>query len=182
MTSRRKNSLTSLPKIEGTFLKEKTAFLLTIGFVENSDEMTKALSKFRGRGDQLQGRFDCLVNAGLDCHTVSEMIRLVPPVLNQSTDVLQKKLDYLLNHLDYPVESLIAFPTFLCYNLEKVKRRFSMYKWLKENGVVIARKNRKMVSSNVALSTLLACSDARFVKYVVSLHPEGLDVWEGLKS
>lgn len=182
LTSRRKASSTCLPKIEGTFLKEKTAFLLRIGFLENSDEMAKALSKFRGRGDQLQERFDCLVNAGLDCHTVSEMIRSVPPVLNQSTDVIQKKLNYLLNHLGYPVQSLVAFPTFLCYNLEKIKRRFSMYKWLKENGVVIATKNRKMVSSTVALSTLLACSDARFVKYVVSLHPEGPEVWERLMS
>ncbi|ONK81868.1 uncharacterized protein A4U43_C01F33690 [Asparagus officinalis] len=182
LTSRRKTSSTPLPKIEGTFLKEKTAFLLKLGFVENSDEMAKALSKFRGRGDQLQERFDCLVNAGLDCHTVSEMVRLVPPVLNQSTDVVQKKLDYLLNDLGYTLESLVAFPTFLCYNLEKIKLRFAMYKWLKENGVVIATKNRKMVSSTVALSTLLACSDARFVKYVVSLHPGGAKVWERLKS
>lgn len=181
LTSRKKIS-TCLPKTEGTFLKEKTDFLLRIGFVENSDEMTKALSKFRGRGDQLQERFDILVNTGLDSHTVSEMIKSVPSILNQTSEVIQKKINYLLNHLGYPLEAVVAFPTCLCYNLEKIKLRYFMYKWLRENGVVIATKNRKMLSSNAALSTLLACSDERFVKYVVSLHPEGADVWENLKN
>ncbi|KAJ6850518.1 transcription termination factor MTEF18, mitochondrial-like [Iris pallida] len=181
-TRRKSSGGVHLPKIEGTFVQEKITFLLKIGFVENSEEIAKALSRFRGRGDQLQGRFDCLVNAGLDCHTVAGMIKVVPPVLNQSTDVIEKKLDYLLNHLGYPVESLVAFPTFLCYSLEKIRLRFSMYKWLKENGVMLPTRNRRMLMSTVALSTLLACSDARFIKYVVNLHPEGPRVWERLKS
>ncbi|KAG1327208.1 hypothetical protein COCNU_01G011420 [Cocos nucifera] len=160
-------------RVDGTFLQEKTNFLLKLGFVENSVEMAKAQCKFQGRGDQLQERFDCLVNAGLDYHTVSDMVKLVPSIPNQSIDIIEKKIDYLLNHLGYPLESLVAFPTILCYSTGKIKLRFSMYGWLKEQGVVIPTKNRKMVRSTVALSTILACSDARFVKYFVVLHPEG---------
>lgn len=38
---------------------EKKAFLLRLGYVESSVEMTKALSLVKGRGDHLQDRFDC---------------------------------------------------------------------------------------------------------------------------
>lgn len=152
---------------------EKTAFLLRLGFVENSDEMTKALKQFRGRGDQLQDRFDCLVNTGLDCHDVSNMIKTSPSVLNQSREVIEMKIDHLINSLGYPLESVIPFPTYLCYDIERIKLRFSMYNWLRVRGAV---------RPVVALSTILACSEARFMKYVVSLHSEGPEVWERLKK
>lgn len=153
-------------------LLEKTAFLLKLGYVENSDEMGKALKKFRGRGDQLQERFDCLVQAGLDSNVVSDMIRQAPTAINQSKDVLEKKLA-CLRRLGYPVVSIAAFPTYLCYDIQRINRRFNMYMWLKERGAA-----KPMLS----LSTLLACSDARFTKYFVDIHPEGPMKWETLKS
>ncbi|XP_010265858.1 PREDICTED: transcription termination factor MTEF18, mitochondrial-like isoform X2 [Nelumbo nucifera] len=150
-------------------LLEKTSFLLRLGYVENSDEMMKALKKFRGKGDQLQERFDCLLNAGLDYHVVSNMVKVAPAVLNQTKDVIEKKIDYLVNHLGYPLKSVVAFPSYLCYDIERINLRFSMYLWLRRKG---AAKRR------VALSTILACSDARFVRYFVNLHPEGSAEWE----
>ncbi|KAM7500353.1 hypothetical protein LguiA_024767 [Lonicera macranthoides] len=152
---------------------EKTTFLLRLGYIENSDEMAKALKQFRGRGDQLQERFDCLVQAGLDTNVVSNMIKQAPPVLNQSKDVLEKKIDCLRNCLGYPLDSIVAFPSFLCYDIERINLRFSMYVWLRERGKV-----KPMLS----LSTLLACSDARFVRYFVDMHPEGPQIWESLKN
>ncbi|KAL2497796.1 Mitochondrial transcription termination factor family protein [Abeliophyllum distichum] len=71
---------------------EKTEFLLRIGYVENSDEIVKALKRFRGRGDHLQERFDCLVQAGLDCNVVSNMVKQAPTALNQMKDVHEKKV------------------------------------------------------------------------------------------
>ncbi|KAG9456704.1 hypothetical protein H6P81_001212 [Aristolochia fimbriata] len=153
-------------------LLEKSNFLLKLGFVENSDEMVRALKQFRGRGDQLQERFDCLVEAGLDCHVVSSMIREAPAVLNQSRDVIENKIYFLVKHLGYPLQSVVTFPTFLCYDIERIRLRFSMFSWLKEKGVV---------KQQMALSTILASSEARFVRYQVSLHPEGPQEWERLK-
>ncbi|XP_019150641.1 PREDICTED: transcription termination factor MTEF18, mitochondrial [Ipomoea nil] len=152
---------------------EKTAFLLKLGYVENSDEMTKALKMFRGRGDQLQERFDCLVEAGLDCNVVVSMVKKAPTLLNQTKDVLEKKLGSLEKHLGYPVESILSFPSYLCYDIDRINLRFSMYAWLKEKGVA-----KPMLS----LSTLLACSEARFIKYFVDVHPEGPAMWESLKK
>ncbi|KAK8976501.1 hypothetical protein V6N11_047351 [Hibiscus sabdariffa] len=153
--------------------QEKTAFLLRLGYLENSDEMLKALKQFRGRGDQLQERFDCLVNAGLDSDVVKNLIKSSPMVLNLSKDVLEKKIDCLKNWLGYPLESVVAFPAYLCYDMERINQRFSMYAWVRERGAAKA---------TLSLSTILACSDARFVKYFVQVHPEGPAKWKSLKE
>ncbi|KAL3851571.1 hypothetical protein ACJIZ3_013453 [Penstemon smallii] len=152
---------------------EKTEFLTRIGYVENSDEMVKALKKFRGRGDQLQERFDCLVQAGLDFNVVSCMVKRAPTVLNQSKDILEKKLDCLKNYLGYPVDSIATFPSYLCYDMDRISVRFSMYAWLRDKGAAKA---------TIAVSTVLACSDERFVKYFVNIHPEGPVMWANLKK
>ncbi|MCE3049769.1 hypothetical protein HAX54_045762 [Datura stramonium] len=154
-------------------LFDKTTFLLRLGYLENSDELAKALKQFRGRGDQLQERFDCLVNAGLDCNVVINMIRQAPTVLNQSKNVLEKKIDLLKTYLGYPVESIVSFPSYLCYDVDRVHLRFSMYAWVKQQGAA---------KPTLSVSTLLACSDVRFVKYFVDIHPEGPAMWESLKS
>nr|XP_043617723.1 transcription termination factor MTEF18, mitochondrial [Erigeron canadensis] len=151
---------------------EKRNFLLRLGYMENSDELSKALKKFRGRGDQLQERFDCLVQAGLDYNVVSSMIKRAPSVLNQSKDLLEKKIDCLQNHLGYPLEAVVVFPSYLCYDIQRINLRFSMYLWLLERGAA---------KPKLSLSTILACSDTRFVKYFVHIHPEGVSKWENLK-
>ena len=162
------------PKVAGgNHLHEKTTFLLKLGFVENSDEMVAAMRKFRGRGDQLQDRFDCLVSAGLDCHVVACIVKEAPSMLNQRTAVLKEKINFLVCELGYPVESIVSFPTYLCYSPRRIKLRFSMYGWLKERGT-----GKQMVS----LSTILAGSNTRFVNYFVNLHPDGPEKWERLKK
>ncbi|KAF3780404.1 hypothetical protein EJ110_NYTH39259 [Nymphaea thermarum] len=152
---------------------QKTEFLLRLGFPENSDEMAVAFRRFRGRGDELQERFDCLVKAGMDCQDVVKMIKVSPPVLNQSSDVITRKIDILVNSLNYPLQTIVSFPSLLCYDPDRIKLRVSMYNWLTERGFV-----RPMLT----LSTILACSEERFVKHFVSVHPEGLQVWERLKG
>ncbi|KAG6468327.1 hypothetical protein ZIOFF_073003 [Zingiber officinale] len=121
----------------------------------------KVLGKLKslGRGDQLKERLVVLVNAGLDCNTISQMIKAVPTILNQSIDTIEKKIDFLLNHMGYSIESLLDFPAFLCYNIDKIQLRFTMYAWLKERKVIAPGRNRKIVRSNVALSTILTYSD-----------------------
>ncbi|PIN24804.1 Mitochondrial transcription termination factor, mTERF [Handroanthus impetiginosus] len=151
---------------------DKTEFLLRIGYVENSEEMVKALKLFRGRGDQLQERFDCLVKAGLDFNAVSSMVKLAPAVLNQTKCVLEKKIEFLKN-LGYPVDAIVSFPSYLCYDMNRISLRFSMYGWVRGKGVA-----KPMLS----LSTLLACSEARFAKYFVNIHPEGPVLWESLQK
>ena len=151
---------------------EKITFLMKLGYAENSEEMAKALRMFRGRGDQLQERFDCLVEAGLDYNSVIGMIKRAPMILNQRKDVIEKKIHFARNILGYPLESFVAFPTYFCYDLEKIVQRFSMYAWLKE---------RKVVNPTLTLSTIVSANDKRFEKYFVNVHPQGPTIWKGIK-
>ncbi|XP_065853287.1 transcription termination factor MTEF18, mitochondrial-like [Euphorbia lathyris] len=150
---------------------ERTAFLLRLGYVENSEEIMRALKQFRGRADQLQERFDCLVEAGLDSNAVSSLIKQVPMGLNQTKDVIQKKIDCLKSC--FPLTSLIAFPAYLCYDIKRINHRFAMYVWLRDRGAI---------KRDMSLGTILASSDARFVKFFVDLHPDGPVMWKKLRS
>uniref|UniRef100_A0A7N0U2P6 Uncharacterized protein n=1 Tax=Kalanchoe fedtschenkoi TaxID=63787 RepID=A0A7N0U2P6_KALFE len=152
---------------------EKTTFLKWLGYAENSEEFLQAAKRFRGRGDQLQERFNCLAQSGLDYNSVADMVKRVPQILNQSKDVLEQKI-YLLTHvIGYPLESLVTSPTYLCYDVKRINLRFSMYMWLRERGVA---------KPAMALSTILGCSDERFVRYFVDIHPNGAAAWERLKE
>ncbi|TKY56962.1 Transcription termination factor 3 [Spatholobus suberectus] len=151
---------------------EKTTFLLKLGYTENSEEMAKALKMFRGRGDQLQERFDCLVEAGLDYNSVIEMIKRAPMILNQSKAMIKRKVDFLRDVLGYPLEYLVGFPTYFCHDLEKIVEKLSMYAWLKE---------RNAVNPTLTLGTIVGSGEKRFVKYFVNVHPQGPAVWKDLK-
>nr|GEX47810.1 transcription termination factor MTEF18, mitochondrial-like [Tanacetum cinerariifolium] len=150
---------------------EKTKFLLYLGFVENSSEMKRALRRFRGRAVELQERFDCLVNAGFNQKEVVEMLKSSPQVVNQTKEVLEMKIDFLVNHLGYPLSCLSGYPSSLSYAIEKVKLRCTIYNWLREQGA----------TNSMALSTILACSEKQFIRGKVSRHPKGIEVYERLK-
>ncbi|EOA15133.1 hypothetical protein CARUB_v10028508mg [Capsella rubella] len=151
---------------------EKTAFLLKLGYVENSDEMVRALKKFQGRGDKLQERFDCFVKAGLDHNVVTQLVKRAPHILNRPKDIVEKKISMLTGYLGYPIESLVESPTYLCYSMERIHQS-SMYIWLRKNDAVIPR---------LTLSTIVGVSNTRFVSYFVLTHPQGLATWESIKK
>ncbi|KAL2923821.1 Transcription termination factor MTEF18 mitochondrial [Bienertia sinuspersici] len=153
--------------------REKIKFLSRIGFAENSKEMEKALKSYRGKGEELHERFDCLVKAGLSEEDVSVIIKAAPQILNQTKEVLEAKISYLVNNLGYPVASLKPFPGYVNYTTERVKLRCSMYKWL---------VNRNVVRPTLTLSTIIGCTESYFVRKYVNKHPDGLDVWQELKK
>lgn len=153
--------------------KQKAKFLLDLGYVENSPEMKKALKVFRGKAGKLQERFNYLVDAGLDRKNLLEMLKLAPQILNMSKDMLEMKIDFLVNGLGYPVSSLIVFPAYVSYTIERVNLRFSMYNWLVTEGTA---------EPNLALSTIIACSDMAFIKQYVDQHPRGREMWDKFKK
>ncbi|KAL4186274.1 hypothetical protein AMTRI_Chr09g33040 [Amborella trichopoda] len=161
------------PSEDELSLLKKMQFLLKLGFVENSKEMVNAVKQFKGKGDELQGRYDCLVGAGFEPNEVSHMTKLAPPVLQQSQEKLLIKIDLLVNRFGYPLKCLLPYPWFLCYDVGRIKLRFSMYDWLKEKGVT---------SHTLTISSIISCSEKRFIERFVSLHPEGLEVWEELNK
>lgn len=162
-----------LPREDHQSKSMKTRFLLDLGYVESSNKLNEALKVFRGKGTEIQERFDCLVKAGLDRKDVSEMVIVSPQILNQSTGVLETKIDFLVNELGYPISTLVAFPSYLSYTIERVRLRLSMHNWLKDQG---------KINSPLSLSTVIACSDKYFLRHYVKRHPRGPQVWEDLKK
>nr|XP_043637126.1 transcription termination factor MTEF18, mitochondrial-like [Erigeron canadensis]XP_043637127.1 transcription termination factor MTEF18, mitochondrial-like [Erigeron canadensis] len=163
--------VTPLPSSKNCTL-EKTKFLLELGFTENSSEMKRALKRFRGRAEELQERFDCLAKFGFDKKEVVEMLKSAPQVVNQTKEVLEMKVDFLVNHLGYPLSSISGYPSSLSYAIEKVKLRCTFYKWLKEQGA----------TNGMAISTILACSEKQFIREKVKRHPKGIEVYQMLKK
>ncbi|GFP79810.1 hypothetical protein PHJA_000124400 [Phtheirospermum japonicum] len=151
----------------------KTKFLLSLGFVENSNEIERALKVFRGKGMELEERFDCLVNMGLSRDDVIAMLKVAPQILNQSKDVIRAKIGFFVNELGYPVSDLVTHPAIVSYTVQRVKLRLLTYKWLRDEGVV---------HNKLALSTLLACSEDIFVGTYVNAHPKGPEFWDRLKK
>ncbi|CAH8388752.1 unnamed protein product [Eruca vesicaria subsp. sativa] len=151
----------------------KTQFLLELGYKENSEEMEKALRCFRGRGSELRERFDFLLSLGLNEKEAKDMVRTSPDVLTQASDVLEAKVNYLVNELGYPLSTLVAFPSCLKYTLERMKLRFAMYYWLQDRG---------KAASKLAISTILVYSDKSFVTRFVNRHPDGPKHFEELKK
>lgn len=151
----------------------KINFLLKLGFMENSKEMEKALKGLRGKGEELQERFDCLVQAGLSQSDVTRMIKTAPQILNQSKEIIVSKIEFLVNDLGYPVSSLKSFPAFISYTTERVKLRFSMYKWLTD---------QRVVYPSLSMSTFIGCTESYFMRRYVNKHPRGPEVWCELKK
>ncbi|CAH2069832.1 unnamed protein product [Thlaspi arvense] len=147
----------------------KTRFLLNLGYEENSEEMERAVKKFRGRGSELQQRFDFLVSLGLNEKDVRYMVKAFPPILSQASDLVEAKVNYIVKELGYPLSTFVAFPSCLVFTLQRMKLRLGMIPCLKGKKVK-------------AISSLLVCSDQRFVARFVNRHPDGPKHWEYLKK
>lgn len=151
----------------------KREFLLSLGYVKGSKDMKAAFKMFRGKGSELQERFNCIVQAGLDPQDVKEMLKVSPHILNLRTDVINQKIDHLVNELGYPISTLINFPSFLSYRIDRIQLRFSLYKWLVNQGCA---------DPNLSLRTIVSCTEKSFVQKYVNRHPCGPKVWQDLKN
>lgn len=152
---------------------EKRKFLSRLGIVKGSKNIERAIKSLRGRGQELQERFDCIVKAGLDEKDVCEMVRVSPQILNQTKEIIEMKIDFLIHEFKYPISSLKRFPSYLSFKIERIKVRLLMFEWLSDRG---------SVHPALALSTIIACSDGAFEKQYVTRHPDGLEVWHNLRN
>lgn len=146
----------------------KTQFLLNLGYEGNSMEMERAVKKFRGRGSELQKRFDFLVSLGLNEKDVRYMVNVFPQILCQASDLIEAKVNYIVKELGYPLSTFVAYPSCLVFTLQRIKLRLGMIPCLE------CKVN--------AISSLLACSDQHFVTHYANRHPDGLKHWEDLKK
>ncbi|KAK7277125.1 hypothetical protein RIF29_18275 [Crotalaria pallida] len=146
----------------------KLNFLHSKGFGENALTMN-ILHDLHGNSCELQERFDCLLNSGIELSKVCKMITLRPRILSQNPKSLQEKIDFIRQEMGNSVELLCTFPAFLCHDLEKrIKPRYRFHMWIKEKG---------LSEKNYSLASMIATSNKNFVVRVCKMHPAAPKHW-----
>ncbi|XP_043715124.1 transcription termination factor MTEF18, mitochondrial-like [Telopea speciosissima] len=140
----------------------KLDFLLEIGFGENVSTM-KVLSLLHGSRVELQERFDCLLQLGIEFCKLCKMVRLKPGILNQNPDMLEQKVNFLCKDAGSSVQYLDVFPAYLCFHLEnRIKPRVRFYMWLTEKGVA---------ERDYSIASIVATSEKNFLARLHKIHP-----------
>lgn len=149
-------------------LTYKVEFLQSIGFGMNKFTARYAAA-LSGTKEHLQGRFELLLNWGIEHRRICKMLSTAPKLLNQNMDTMTEKINFLQNHLGYNLDYLVSFPAFLCFDLEnRIKPRYRILDWLKEAGVL--RKS-------FAPATVLAGSEKKFMEILYAIHPAAPKQW-----
>ncbi|XP_051130103.1 transcription termination factor MTEF18, mitochondrial [Andrographis paniculata] len=167
-----KNYIESLQKIEARKTKcyslKRLEFLHSVGFGQNVFAI-KALAQLKGSAYELQKRFDCLLNWGIEYPKVCSLVRFRSKILNQRENVLDEKIKFLCTEMGLSLQFLDVFPGYLIYNLErKIKPRFRLHKWLVEQGIC---------KKEYSVSTMIAPSEREFVQRISRIHPPSAKKW-----
>ncbi|KMS99963.1 hypothetical protein BVRB_1g018050 [Beta vulgaris subsp. vulgaris] len=138
------------------------------GFGENAFTV-KLLISVHGSASGLQERFNLLLNEGIQFSKVCKMISRTPKILNQETDNLKQKIDFLREEVGSSLDFLETFPAYLMYNLEKrIKPRYRFHVWLTKQG---------WCSRNYTLSSIIAISHKGFIAQLSCIHPTAPQIW-----
>ncbi|XP_021863977.1 transcription termination factor MTEF18, mitochondrial [Spinacia oleracea] len=146
----------------------KLNFLHGIGFGENGFTM-KLLKDMHGSSSDLQERFDLLLNEGIEFSKLCKMIIYTPKILNQDSDNLKQKIDFLRQEIGLSLKFVETFPAYFMYNLEKrIKPRYRFHVWLTKQG---------WCKKKYTVSGILAISKKGFLEQLACIHPTAPQLW-----
>ncbi|XP_047338111.1 transcription termination factor MTEF18, mitochondrial-like [Impatiens glandulifera] len=146
----------------------KLEFLHGIGFGENKLTMC-VLNGLHGTGRELKERFDCMIRQGFCFSRLCKMLNFTPKLLNQNSEILEKKIKFLSFEMGTSAQYLDAFPAFLCYDLEKrIQPRYKFHMWLTDTG---------LCTKNYSLASLIATSEKNFIARISNIHPAAPKMW-----
>ncbi|KAI3723947.1 hypothetical protein L2E82_35709 [Cichorium intybus] len=161
-----KDFLESLVRIQSSRVPNHTLskleFLHAIGYGENGLTI-KVLKHVHGTKSQLIERFNCLIQNGLEFSKLVKIISLSPKILNQQSEILEKKVRFLCEEIGSSLDYLDVFPAYLCFDLEKrIKPRYRFHTWLMETG---------LCERKYSLASIIATSEMSFIARVYRIHP-----------
>ncbi|KAL6322382.1 hypothetical protein AAG906_007935 [Vitis piasezkii] len=146
----------------------KLNFLHGIGYGENLLTM-KVLEHVHGTSSELQERFNCLLHAGLEFSKLCTMISFSAKILNQKPEILERKVNFLIQEMGLSLQYLDVFPAYLCFNLDnRIKPRYRCHVWLAENG---------LCTKNYSLASMIATSEKSFIARLYGIHPAVPKLW-----
>ncbi|KAH7554612.1 hypothetical protein JRO89_XS12G0247000 [Xanthoceras sorbifolium] len=146
----------------------KLEFLHGIGYGENALTI-KVLAHVQGTSSELQERFDCLLRNGIEFSKLCRMISLAPKVLKQKPEIIDQKVNFLCEEIGASLDSLDAFPAFLCFDLEhRIKPRYRFHTWLNEKG---------LCTKDYSIASMVATSEKKFIARIFRIHPAAPKQW-----
>ncbi|KAI9077903.1 hypothetical protein K1719_040164 [Acacia pycnantha] len=146
----------------------KLNFLHGLGFGENALTIDIA-ARLHGNRWELQKRSEFLLHLGFEFSDLCIMVKRTPKILNQKTQVIDKKVKFFCQELGIPLKSLIPLAVVLIYNLEdRIKPRHRFLMWLKEKGLLVEK---------YSIGTVISCSSNRFVDLTYRIHPAAPKHW-----
>ncbi|KAK4267857.1 hypothetical protein QN277_024585 [Acacia crassicarpa] len=146
----------------------KLNFLHGLGFGENALTIDIA-ARLHGNRWELQKRSEFLLHLGFEFSDLCIMVKRTPKILNQKTQVIDKKVKFFCQELGIPLKCLTPMATVLIYNLEdRIKPRHRFLMWLKEKSLLVEK---------YSIGTVISCSSNRFVDLAYKIHPAAPKHW-----
>ncbi|KAK7340402.1 hypothetical protein VNO77_21104 [Canavalia gladiata] len=146
----------------------KLNFLLGLGFGENALTMN-VLNHLHGSSNKLQERFDCLLQSRIEFSKLCMMVRMNPRILNQSSETIEQKVNFLHKRMGTTFDYLDTFPAMLFYPLEdRIIPRYSFHVWLTERGLCCKK---------YSIQSMIVNSEKKFVARVFKIHPAAPKHW-----
>ncbi|GLJ32365.1 hypothetical protein SUGI_0651320 [Cryptomeria japonica] len=156
---------------------EQLDFIRKIG-IQKESKMYKYVVSIvaRSRIEVLEAKIKILQLCGLSPEEAWELIRADPSVLNMSEEHVQKKMEFMLNHMGLSVEFVAKHPRMFTMSLDKVMRpRFLVLQsMIAMNGAGEVNPTR--------LGTMLMLTEAKFVARIIERHPESAALWTVYKN
>ncbi|XXG76220.1 hypothetical protein AAC387_Pa08g0622 [Persea americana] len=145
-------------------LSKKLGFLVKLGYKRRTRELAFAMGAVtRTSCENMQLVIGVFLSYGLSTEDVFAMSNRHPQVLQYNHSSLEKKMEYLIEEMGREIGELLAFPAFLGYKLERIKRRYEVKKEARGEGM--------------SLNKLLSVSTETFLKKKSS-REEAFELYE----
>ncbi|XP_057852666.2 uncharacterized protein LOC131062939 [Cryptomeria japonica] len=118
------------------------------------------------RMETLEARIENLKFWGLSAEEIWRLFRVAPLVLNFSKETIGEKMNFVVNHLKEPANSVVKHPLLLQKSLERsVRPRFQVW-----------QKIESTTAPGLSIFKVLEMTEERFIK-IIEGHPDSEILW-----
>ncbi|CAN8269648.1 unnamed protein product [Cochlearia groenlandica] len=119
----------------------------------------------RASGEKITNCVETFLGLGFSRDEFKVIVKCYPSCIGLSAERVKKKIDFLVNKMNWPLKEVVVIPPALGYSLEKrIVPRCNVIKALMSKGVI------NEVDGNPPMSSVLASSDKVFINRFITRH------------
>ncbi|XP_057852671.1 uncharacterized protein LOC131062943 [Cryptomeria japonica] len=157
------------PKVlsRSSLMPAEVVLIENIGLDKGSKMFKYILSAvILGRMETLEARIENLKFWGLSAEEIWRIFRVAPLVLSFSKETIGEKMNFVVNHLEVPANSVVKHPVLLQKSLERSMRpRFLVW-----------QKIESTTDLSLSIIKVLKMTEERFIK-IIEEHPDSETLW-----